>query len=188
MPRITKRLVDASEIRDRDYFTGTTISQVSASCASSPQASAATFIEYRALGRSRRYTIGLHGIWTPETARHEAKVQFGRVAQDESPAEERQLDHKSITVKELCTLRRIAPTAPDDGTSWPGDWPRPARLLAHPEPIETMALLPDHRRSVQLARHPAPRRAGRRPGTRIRRMVAARCRTDRGARLFGGRL
>jgi protein ImuB len=24
------------------------------------------------------------------------------------------------------------------------DWPRPPRLLSHPEPIETMALLPDH--------------------------------------------
>ncbi|WP_353821192.1 DUF6504 family protein, partial [Mesorhizobium sp.] len=27
---------------------------------------------------------------------------------------------------------------------WPGDWPRPPRLLTHPEPIETMVLLPDH--------------------------------------------
>ncbi len=41
-------------------------------------------------------------------------------------------------------VRRIAATAPDDGTSWPGEWPRPPRLLKHPEPIETMALLPDH--------------------------------------------
>ncbi len=42
------------------------------------------------------------------------------------------------------SVRRIAPNAPDDGANWPGDWPRPPRLLAHPEPIETMALLPDH--------------------------------------------
>jgi hypothetical protein len=61
-------------------------------------------IQYRAAGRSRRYTIGLHGVWTPETARQEAKVQFGRVAQGDNPAEERQLDQKAITVKELCTL------------------------------------------------------------------------------------
>jgi len=27
---------------------------------------------------------------------------------------------------------------------WPGHWPRPSRLLPRPEPIETMALLPDH--------------------------------------------
>jgi len=56
------------------------------------------------LGRSRRYTIGLHGVWTAESARQEAKVQLGRVAQGDNPAEERQLDHKAITVKELCTL------------------------------------------------------------------------------------
>ena len=61
-------------------------------------------IQYRSAGRSRRYTIGLHGVWTPELARQEAKVQLGRVAQGDNPAEERQLDHKAITVKELCDL------------------------------------------------------------------------------------
>ena len=42
------------------------------------------------------------------------------------------------------SVQRIPPLAPDDGTTWPGRWPRPSRLLAHPEPIEVMALLPDH--------------------------------------------
>lgn len=34
----------------------------------------------------------------------------------------------------------------ETGTSaiWPGHWPRPARLLWRPEPIEAVALLPDH--------------------------------------------
>src|SRR5215470_2158306 len=41
-------------------------------------------------------------------------------------------------------LRRIAPLAPDTGASWTDPWPRPARLLSVPEPIETVALLPDH--------------------------------------------
>jgi protein ImuB len=40
-------------------------------------------------------------------------------------------------------IRKIPPAAPPAGGSWP-DWPRPARLLAPPEPIETVALLPDH--------------------------------------------
>ncbi|OHV22683.1 DNA polymerase Y family protein [Rhizobium sp. RMa-01] len=39
---------------------------------------------------------------------------------------------------------RVAPMTPDKGETWPSHWPRPARLLPHPEPIETMALLPDH--------------------------------------------
>ncbi|OYT68357.1 MAG: integrase, partial [Chloracidobacterium sp. CP2_5A] len=59
-------------------------------------------IQYRARGRSRRYTIGLHGVWTPETARREAKAQLGRVAQGDNPAEERELDRKALTMKQLC--------------------------------------------------------------------------------------
>jgi protein ImuB len=39
---------------------------------------------------------------------------------------------------------RIPALAPDTGAGWPGHWPRPARLLRWPEPIETVALLPDH--------------------------------------------
>lgn len=42
------------------------------------------------------------------------------------------------------SVRRIAPNAPDDGGTWTQEWARPPRLLARPEPIETVALLPDH--------------------------------------------
>ncbi|MDO5371709.1 DUF6504 family protein [Paracoccus sp. (in: a-proteobacteria)] len=42
------------------------------------------------------------------------------------------------------SVRRIPALAEDAGDGWPGHWPRPARLLPRPEPIETMALLPDH--------------------------------------------
>lgn len=42
------------------------------------------------------------------------------------------------------SVQRIAPTAPDCGETWPSRWPRPTRLLATPELIETVALLPDH--------------------------------------------
>lgn len=38
----------------------------------------------------------------------------------------------------------IPALAPETGAEWPGHWRRPSRLLAHPEPIETIALLPDH--------------------------------------------
>jgi integrase len=59
-------------------------------------------IQYRAAGRTRRFTIGLHGVWTPETARREAKILLGRVAQGENPSEEKRLDARSITVREFC--------------------------------------------------------------------------------------
>ncbi|MBB4576545.1 DNA polymerase Y family protein [Rhizobium lentis] len=42
------------------------------------------------------------------------------------------------------SVQRIAPTADEVGTTWPLHWPRPSRLLPHPETIEVIALLPDH--------------------------------------------
>ncbi|YCI06751.1 DNA polymerase Y family protein (plasmid) [Ensifer sp. D2-11] len=42
------------------------------------------------------------------------------------------------------SVQRIAPTADEDGATWPLHWSRPPRLLARPEPIEVIALLPDH--------------------------------------------
>ncbi|MCZ0963879.1 Y-family DNA polymerase [Paracoccus benzoatiresistens] len=42
------------------------------------------------------------------------------------------------------SVTRIAPLSEPVGVGWPDHWPRPARLLPWPEPIETVALLPDH--------------------------------------------
>lgn len=42
------------------------------------------------------------------------------------------------------SVMRVAAMAPESGASWPGHWPRPSRLLSRPEPVETVALLPDH--------------------------------------------
>jgi protein ImuB len=42
------------------------------------------------------------------------------------------------------SVQRIAPATPNTGEAWPDPWPRPSRLLPAPEPIETLALLPDH--------------------------------------------
>ncbi|MBV1825766.1 DUF6504 family protein, partial [Komagataeibacter oboediens] len=39
---------------------------------------------------------------------------------------------------------RVPALAPEDGKEWPDHWPRPTRLLPRPEPIQTMAVLPDH--------------------------------------------
>ncbi|MGE7368388.1 Y-family DNA polymerase [Neorhizobium sp. NPDC001467] len=41
------------------------------------------------------------------------------------------------------SVRRVGPTAAETGADWAARWPRPSRLLAHPEEIETMAVLPD---------------------------------------------
>ncbi len=103
MTKLTKRVVDAADVREKDYFIwDDELPGFGLRVFASGKRS--YLIQYRALGRTRRYTIGLHGIWTPETARQEAKAQLGRVARGDNPSEERQLDHQAMTVKELCTL------------------------------------------------------------------------------------
>jgi len=101
MVKITKRIIEAAEAREKDYLIwddelpgfGLRVFR---------SGKRSYVIQYRTRGRSRRYTIGLHGAWAPESARREARVQLGRVAGGDDPVEERQLDHKAITVKELC--------------------------------------------------------------------------------------
>lgn len=103
MAKLTKRIVDAADVREKDYFLwDDELPGFGLRVFTSGKRS--YLIQYRAAGRTRRFTIGLHGVWTPETARQEAKVQLGRIAKGDNPAEERQLDHKAITVKELCEL------------------------------------------------------------------------------------
>jgi protein ImuB len=62
------------------------------------------------------------------------------------------------------SVRRVSPLSPVVGSGaaggWPADLPRPVRLLDPPQPIEAMALLPDHppvaftwRRVRHLVRH-----------------------------------
>ena len=103
MPKLTKRTVDAASVREKDYFIwDDDLPGFGLRVFASGKRS--YLVQYRAAGRTRRYTIGLHGVWTPETARQEAKVQLGRIAKGDNPAEERQLDHQAITVKELCQL------------------------------------------------------------------------------------
>lgn len=90
-PKLTKRIVETAIADSKDYvlwdeeLPGFGLRIFPTGKRSYP-------IQYRADGRSRRYTIGIHGIWTPETARREAKMQLDRVAQDDDPAEERAED------------------------------------------------------------------------------------------------
>lgn len=103
MVKLTKRAVDSAVAESKDYVLwddelpgfGLRIF---------PSGKRSYLIQYRCDGRSRRYTIGAHGVWTPETARREAKTQLGRVAQGEDPAEDRAELNKAMTMKELCEL------------------------------------------------------------------------------------
>jgi integrase len=103
VPKLSKRIVDGAEPQSTDYVIwDDELPGFGLRVFKSGKRS--YLIQYRSAGRSRRYSIGVHGVWTPELARKEAKIQMGRVAQGDNPAEERQLDHKAVTVKELCEL------------------------------------------------------------------------------------
>src|SRR5579863_347382 len=103
MAKLTKRVVETAQPQSRDYVIwDDELPGFGLRVFTSGKRS--YLIQYRSSGRSRRYTIGVHGVWTPELARKEARIQLGRVAQGDNPAEERQHDHKAITVKELCEL------------------------------------------------------------------------------------
>lgn len=102
MPKLSKRVVDQSTIAQSDYFIwDDELPGFGLRVFTSGRRS--YLVQYRAGGRTRRFTIGPHGVWTPETARREARILLGRIAGGENPAEEKQLDTKAITIKELCT-------------------------------------------------------------------------------------
>lgn len=101
MPKLTKRFVESTLPAESDYVLwDEELPGFGLRVFKSGRRS--YLIQYRCGGRSRRYTIGLHGIWTPETARQEAKAQLGRIAQGDDPAEARLLDHQAITIRTLC--------------------------------------------------------------------------------------
>ncbi|UNU44436.1 DUF4102 domain-containing protein [Sphingopyxis sp. YF1] len=103
MAKLTKRVIEAAVAEEKDYvlwddeLPGFGLRVF-------PTGKRSYLIQYRSSGRSRRYTIGVHGVWTPETARREAKSQLGRVAQGEDPAEERAVLNKAVSMKELCEV------------------------------------------------------------------------------------
>lgn len=102
MGKLSKRTVDHAEPGETDYFLwDETLPGFGLRVFASGRRS--YLVQYRADGRTRRFTIGPHGVWTPETARKEALVLLGRVAQGDNPAERKQLDANAITMKELCT-------------------------------------------------------------------------------------
>tara|TARA_R110000824_G_scaffold24090_5_gene85403 strand:- start:23988 stop:25310 length:1323 start_codon:yes stop_codon:yes gene_type:complete len=101
MAKLTKRFVEAVEPQSKghvvwdDEFPGFGLRIY-------PSGKRSYIVQYRSRGRSRRYTIGLQGLWTPETARREAKALLGRAAHGGDPAEEREEERKALTIKQLC--------------------------------------------------------------------------------------
>src|SRR3546814_15176673 len=105
MPKINKKAVDAAIPNGRDYVIwDSELPGFGLRVFASGQRS--YVLQYRSLGRSRRYTIGLHGVWTPAPARLAAKAQPGRIAGGDPPSEEQPTGHPEVEVEQLSHLYR----------------------------------------------------------------------------------
>lgn len=99
--KLTKRSVDAMEIQDKDYLvwdadvTGFGVRVY-------PSGKKTYLIQYRAGRRTRRLSIGQHGVLTADQARREAKRLIGDVARGEDPSGEKQKRLQAPTISALC--------------------------------------------------------------------------------------
>lgn len=100
MPKLTKRIVDAAEIRATEYFIwdddipGFGLRVL-------PSKRKSYIVQYRAGRRSRRMNLGLSTVLTCEQARTRAIAIVAAAKNGEDPAAKRDADRQAITVKEL---------------------------------------------------------------------------------------
>jgi hypothetical protein len=100
MAKLTKRVVDAAEIREREYFIwdedlpGFGLRVL-------PSGRKRYIIQYRAGRRSRRISLGPSTVLTCEQARNRAIGIIAATKNGDDPAARRDADRQAITVKEL---------------------------------------------------------------------------------------
>jgi len=106
MPKLTKRLVDGLEANADGTDLVIWDSELRGfGLRVKPSGVISYLIQYRnAQARSRRLTVGRHGILTPEEARTEARKALAKVASGVDPAEERGAAKRDPTIRELCNL------------------------------------------------------------------------------------
>jgi integrase len=103
MPKLTKKVVDAAAPSGRDTFLwdGEMAGFGLRVFASGKKS---YLVQYRAGGRLRRYTIGPHGVFTPDEARKDARILLADVERGLDPAERRAEQRRDLTMAELCDL------------------------------------------------------------------------------------
>lgn len=100
MPKLTKRIVDAAEIKEREYFIwdedlpGFGLRVL-------PSGRKRYIVQYRAGRRSRRISLGPSSVLTCEQARDRAITVIAASKNGEDPAAKRDADRRAITVREL---------------------------------------------------------------------------------------
>ena len=100
MPKLSKRAVEAAEVRPAEYMLwdgempGFGVRVM-------PSGRRSYLVQYRVGTRTRRYTLGAHGVLTAEQARTLAQQALATVAAGGDPAETRKTRRQAITVREL---------------------------------------------------------------------------------------
>ena len=102
--KITKNLVDRVEPDGKDQFIWDTEIK-GFGLKVTPAGSKIYIAQYRVGGRgspTRRFTLGKHGVLTPDQARKEAKSVLGDVSKGNDPQTSKQTDRHAITLSNLC--------------------------------------------------------------------------------------
>ena len=98
--RISKRIVDATRCGVKDvYVWDKTLKGFGLKV--TPKGRKVYFIQYRIGSRTRRVTIGVHGVITAEQARQKAKIALGQVSFGTDPAQGRDRARADFSIDEL---------------------------------------------------------------------------------------
>lgn len=135
MPRLTKRIVDSAVPGEKDQFLWDTDLR-GFGLRIKPSGTKSYVLQYRTLhGRTRRMSLGRHGVLTPEEARQRARLLLADVAKGGDPAQERATERKALTVAELVGLY-LAEGPAEKPNKKPSSWKTDAtNLRCHVLPL-----------------------------------------------------
>ncbi len=132
MPKLTKRIIDSAEPRDTDYFIwdedipgfGVRVLRTGKK---------SYVIQYRAGGRTRRYSFSQHGVMTPDEARRQARELLVSVDKGENPSEEARTQRHAPTMAGLCDRFMEEHVQHRCKPSTQGEYRRAVELFIKPE-------------------------------------------------------
>ncbi|MEQ8508490.1 MAG: site-specific integrase [Rhodospirillaceae bacterium] len=103
MVKLNKRIVDAAKPNGTEFFVWDEhLAGFGLRVFASGRKS--YLVQYRINGRSRRVTLGKHGVLTPEEARIKARILLGGIADGDDPAEKKLVARNDPTLSEVCDL------------------------------------------------------------------------------------